>query len=106
MQRLLPFTSWLAVIMVVAGCGNVRAPDGPGRSSTDVSAATGAQRIVAGVRGAPQAFSQLRDGTPSASITGLRGLQELTHAGLVHSDNRGNLLPQLAEAVPSLENGL
>lgn len=103
--RQLTCTSWLAVVLFVVGCTGI-GPTANLPPSADVAPHTAPQRVLAAVRGAPRAFSQLRDGTPSASITGLRGLQELTHAGLVHADNRGNLLPQLAETVPSIENGL
>ena len=104
--QFLTFTGLLAVFLVVVGCTAGQAPNAPARTPSEGAPQTAPKRIVAGIRGAPRAFSQLRDGTPTASITGLRGLQELAHAGLVHADNRGNLLPQLAEAVPSLENGL
>ncbi len=106
-SQLLTCISWLGVVMVVAACTSCgQAPNVPAHTSTDAASGRTPERIMAAIRGAPRAFSQLKDGTPSASITGLRGLQELVHAGLVHADNRGNLHPQLAEAVPSIENGL
>ncbi len=43
---------------------------------------------------------------PAASRGGSESLQDLVHAGLSIVDNQGGLRPQLAEAVPSLENGL
>ncbi len=40
------------------------------------------------------------------SIPGLDAIEELLHAGLTHADDQAQLHPQLAEAVPTLENGL
>jgi peptide/nickel transport system substrate-binding protein len=39
------------------------------------------------------------------SVPGLDAFEELVHAGLTHFDTQGNALPQLAEAVPSLDTG-
>jgi peptide/nickel transport system substrate-binding protein len=39
-------------------------------------------------------------------VPGADAVEELVNAGLAHLDPQGNLLPQLAEAVPSLDNGL
>jgi peptide/nickel transport system substrate-binding protein len=38
-------------------------------------------------------------------VPGLDALQELVHAGLVHPNDAGVQLPQLAEAVPAIEQG-
>src|SRR5207249_9178500 len=37
---------------------------------------------------------------------GLDAIEELTHAGMTHADDHGVLHPQLAEAVPTVDNGL
>lgn len=106
-SRQLICISWLAVFMALAACtGAGQAPNLPARSSTEGASQTAPKRITAAIRGAPKALSQLKDGTPTPAITGLDALQELVHAGLVHADKRGSLQPQLAEAVPSIENGL
>src|SRR5207244_1933657 len=43
---------------------------------------------------------------PNNNSPGIDALQELVHAGLAVTDDAGTLRPRLAEAVPSLENGL
>jgi peptide/nickel transport system substrate-binding protein len=40
------------------------------------------------------------------SPPGLDAIEELVHAGVVHADDKGAVRPQLAEAVPTIENGL
>lgn len=40
------------------------------------------------------------------NIPGLDAIEELVNAGMTHTDDKGTLHPQLADAVPSIENGL
>jgi len=38
-------------------------------------------------------------------VQGLDAIEEIVHAGLTHRNDQGVVLPQLAEAVPTIENG-
>lgn len=62
------------------------------------------KRIVGAIRGTtPFLYRKLQVG---ATYSGLTYLERLVNAGLVNLDPKGGLHPQLADAVPSLENGL
>jgi peptide/nickel transport system substrate-binding protein len=66
------------------------------------------KRVVATIRSAPVSLVQQKTHPAGlvGSVSGLDALEELVQAGLSHADDRGARQPQLAEAVPSLENGL
>jgi peptide/nickel transport system substrate-binding protein len=66
----------------------------------------GVKRITAAIRGLPAAMSQRHTQRSVASVAGLDALEELVHAGLTHADVPGVRVARLAEAVPSIENGL
>lgn len=103
--------AWVLSLVLGAACasagqGQVPVPVNSGPASAPSSVAP--TRITAAIRGAPQTIGQERvspQGT-GGSVPGLDALQELVQAGLVHSDASARLGPQLAEAVPSIENGL
>ncbi|HZT06398.1 MAG TPA: hypothetical protein VFC51_05160 [Chloroflexota bacterium] len=89
------------------GCG---APSNGG-STAGADAPAGAEyagtkRIDAVIRGVPPSLAGQETNRTVASYPGLDAIMELAHAALVHHDNQGTLRPQLAEATPSLENGL
>jgi len=94
----------LLVIAVAAGCV------GPSNSQSAGSQTTAdrptPKRLTAAIRGTPAALSQQKTMRTVGNIPGLDAIEELTHAGMSHADDRGVLHPQLAEAVPSVENGL
>lgn len=94
--------AFLAVLFFLAAC----APAQPGRSESSAPAprSSAPKRILAAIRGDPHTVYQALN--PSSNIPGIDALQELAHAGLSVDDPQGTRRPQLAEAVPSLENGL
>src|SRR2546428_11986077 len=63
------------------------------------------KRMTAAIRGTPAALSQQKTMKTVGNIPGLDAIEELTHAGMTHADDSGVLHPQLAEAVPTIENG-
>src|SRR4051794_498110 len=101
---------WLLLALLVFGCAGpnpsvpTSASTGTG-SSTETSATPAApKRLVAAILGAPVTVYQ-----PPNLPDAPKGLSELTamvHVGLSVFDSTGALRPQLAEAVPSAENGL
>src|SRR5687768_8780360 len=66
----------------------------------------GPKRITAVIMGEPPTLSTKINSSGSGGIVpGADALEEMLTAGLVRLDNGGALQPQLAEAVPTLENG-
>jgi peptide/nickel transport system substrate-binding protein len=59
------------------------------------------KRLTAAILSDPKAL-----GVEAGSAPGVDALRGLLHAGLANADEQDALRPQLAEAVPSLENGL
>jgi peptide/nickel transport system substrate-binding protein len=60
---------------------------------------------VAGILGNPYTLSQEINTAGTGSIRGVGEVEKLIHSGLVIRDGDGNLKPQLAKAVPTIENG-
>jgi ABC-type transport system substrate-binding protein len=98
--------SWLGILIIVTACSAgfpAANRSQPGASDAPTPAS---KRITAGIRGAPKSLSQQKTQPQLGSVPGLDGVEQLVHAGLVQGNDRGLVIPQLAEAVPSLENGL
>jgi peptide/nickel transport system substrate-binding protein len=93
-----------ALAVLLAACST---PGAPQPSSSGSSAAQSTpKRLIAAIRGTPAALSQQKTMKTVGNIPGLDAIEELTHAGMAHADDQGVLHPQLAEAVPSVDNGL
>jgi peptide/nickel transport system substrate-binding protein len=96
----------VVVGLILGACG----PSGqaPATSSSPSGAAprsSGPKRIVVAVTAdLPSARSQLSRAA-GGTLPGARELEQLVHAGLSVEDQAGSLKPQLAEAVPTVENG-
>ena len=97
----------VALLTGMVGCsGPPRAESVPGGIATGQTEGGAPKRIVAVIRGVPPSLAGQETARTSGNYPGLDALMELVHASLVHADDQGALRPQLAEAVPSLENGL
>jgi peptide/nickel transport system substrate-binding protein len=97
-----------AATLLTAGCAAPTpgtAPTGDAGSAAAVHTAA-PKRILAAVRASPISLAQRRTQPTSGSVPGLDAIEELMSAGLVHMNDQGQVLAQLAEAVPSLDNGL
>ncbi len=96
-------TATLALLLVVVttGCASPRAPvSSP--NSVESPRQTAPKKIIAAVYGDLPSFrSQTNTISPGVVDT-----EALVNAGLAMADSYGNLHPQLAETVPSIENGL
>src|SRR4051812_6196700 len=97
----------LVAVLVATACAG---PAGRGaqRVGDPGSAArpAGPKRVAAALGGEPPPLSTKT--TPSGSggvVPGADALEEMLPAGVPRLDNVGTLQPQLAEAVPTLENG-
>lgn len=92
----------LAVVAILlAAC----APGaGQPAGGTEGTTAAVLKRVTAAIQGDPHTLYQKMN--PSSHIPGIENLEMLVNGGLARGDDAGILRPQLAEAVPSLENGL
>jgi peptide/nickel transport system substrate-binding protein len=68
---------------------------------------TGPKKITAAIRGDPRTLSDpVNFAAGGSSSAGVTELEQLVHAGLLLADLQGGLRPLLAEAAPTLDNGL
>jgi peptide/nickel transport system substrate-binding protein len=97
----------LIVIALVLCAACAQPQPTPGSTGTDpgTEAPAVAKRMVAAVMGTPPSLSS-RISVGVANVPGVDVLEEMVHSGMVTVDDRGELVPRLAEAVPSVENGL
>src|SRR5438046_5358411 len=91
------------ILLFLAGC----APTGPaqpgGSASERPPAASGPKRIVAAITGDPPTlYNKLNTNN---AIRGIDALEKFVVGGLANEDDQAALRPQLATAVPSLDNG-
>ena len=99
------------VVILAGGCAPAApAPSSvqaPGDASERVTPAA-PKKVVAVIRSAPASMSKQKTNPPGlvGSVPGLDALEELVHVGLTHNSSDGVLLPVLAEAAPTVDNGL
>src|SRR5437773_1441583 len=91
-------------VLLVAACAPPPQAASEKPAQADAAKASGAKRITAAIRDDPTSFAARRE--RSSAFRGLDGMEELANAGLTHFLGDGTRAPQLAEAVPSLDNGL
>lgn len=95
----------VTVAIVLVGCA---APPtaGPSTNARGAPAPREVKRVVAAIQGEPVAFSTTINPSGAAgSVPGADALEDLLHAGLANHDSQGRLVPRLADAVPTVENG-
>ena len=102
---------WLATVFVLTACTAPPPPtasQAPANSSNEASNEAGRptafKRITAAIRDHPPSFATRR--TRPDAFRGLDAIEELAHAGFSYLKLDGTRAPQLAEAVPTLDNGL
>jgi peptide/nickel transport system substrate-binding protein len=98
----------LVLITLLMGCAapprtepSAGAPSVPQAAPVQPS---GPKRVVATIQGDPPTLYPALN--PAGAARGQEALVDLVNPGLSVVDNRGELEPRLAEAVPALENGL
>lgn len=92
----------LMAALTAAACGpgeKGRRPDANGAAGPAV------KRVAAAIRADPHVL-YTKVTTPTTSLPGLDALDDMIHAGLAVDHPDGGSRPQLAEALPSVENGL
>ncbi len=91
-------------VVMVAGCAPASSP-GAAATSAGSSQPNPPKRVVVAIMGdANTLYAKLN--ASAGNVPGLDSVQELTNGGLSVLNTQGALVAQLAEAVPSVENGL
>ncbi|MEA2639119.1 MAG: peptide/nickel transport system substrate-binding protein [Chloroflexota bacterium] len=101
----------LAWLVVLLGCAAPATPTAAplsqgGGNAPVAQQPTGPKKIVAIIRGDPHTLINKLTAAGTSQFSGGDDLQDLVAAGLTQRDDRNALIPQIAEAVPSTENGL
>ena len=94
----------LALIVFLVGCQPAARPT-PESPSSAAPGSTAPKRVAAVIMGDPSHFEG-RFNPSIGSVPGLDTLEEMVNAGMANFTDQGALRAQLAEAVPSLDNGL
>lgn len=99
--------TWLALLTIIlaAGCAPASGPTAGGGRADEGERGRTPRRIVGAIYGEPTSVVA-RMNTAQVSIPGAGAVEQLANAGLAEVTATGTLQPQLAEAVPSIENGL
>lgn len=103
------FAALLVTALLVTACAPRPAAPSTAQPSAPVAQQPAPQtkRIVAAIRGDPRTLNDaISSATGGSSVAGVREIEQLLNAGLGLVDDRGAVLPQLAETVPTVENGL
>ncbi|MEA2639459.1 MAG: peptide/nickel transport system substrate-binding protein [Chloroflexota bacterium] len=97
---------WIAALAIVltTACSSPRATT-PGNAAGSAPAAE-RKHLVAAMQSDPATISSNVVAAGSGTIQGGDALEDLVNAGLSVVNNTGTLLPQLAETVPTVDNGL
>jgi len=104
MQRSARYLLFLMVAVALTACaGPGPAAQPSGRS--DSAEPSGPKRIRAAIQGEPRTLSRTMNGNVGR-VRGVNELELLVHAGMSVQNDEGDSLPQLAEAIPNLQNGL
>src|SRR6266516_6818 len=100
--------AWIALLTLLAACGTAAQPSSsaPQASAPGPQSSSAPKRITAAIKGDPFTLSQAINTAGAGSTDGGPELEQLVHVGLTTIDGDGRVLPRLAEAVPSIENGL
>jgi ABC-type transport system substrate-binding protein len=103
-RRLLPLLLFTAVL---GACVGPQPPGPTDSSASNASRNLQRKRITAAIVAEPATLSARVNVASAGTVApGADAVEELVNGGLAHLDPQGNLVPQLAEDVPSLENGL
>src|SRR5437870_2820684 len=95
----------LALLVLLAACAapGERAGSTGGGTAAEAPRAAPPKRIVAAMKTVPPSLYQKLN---PANVSGGPEVTDLVNAGLTTDGDRGDMLPRLAEDVPTAENGL
>lgn len=94
--------SWAVSAAILVGCS----PAGPGRQADGGAGSAQPKRVVAALANDPATFNTEIVRGSGSNWAGVEELDELVNSGLGNVNSEGVIRAQLAEAVPTLENGL
>lgn len=101
--RRLTGATWAALAVLLVSCAAPQTTALPQSSAIEGQQAQARKRITMVLRGEVVVLSETaRQGGPGGSTV----MEELLNAGLAFIDDEGLLHPQIAEAVPTIDNGL
>src|SRR5437762_639832 len=95
----------LSVVVLCVGCASPPTGASGAGSKDEGGSSQKAKRIVVAMMGQPSAFVA-RMNLTSNTVPGVSDLEQLVNASLSEQTRDHNLQPQLAEAVPSVQNDL
>lgn len=97
----------LAIAMAAMACAPPPQGGPPGASNQGSSAPVAPKRLTVAIRGDPKVlFEPINSAAGGSSSAGVREIEQMLNSGLVVLDSAGELRPQLAESVPTVQNGL
>src|SRR5436190_10450715 len=95
----------MACALMVA-CAAPQGPSSAGISEGAAQKPPAVKRVVTAIRGEPPTLNEKLARAGAGRVVGVREMERIFHVGLVVEDDQAELHPALAEAVPSVENGL
>lgn len=99
------FACSLTLTLLFAACAPSQTQSS-GSQPAALSPQSSPKRITASIRGTPASLVQQKwNRSVGTSPPGLDAVEELVLVGLTYADEKGDLHPRLAEAVPTIENG-
>jgi peptide/nickel transport system substrate-binding protein len=99
----IPLLVLAATCVALSACAPARS-DAPGLAAGQDTRPAAVKRFSAAIRGDPHTLYQKLN--PRSNIPGIDDLERLVNSGLTVPDADGRLQARLAEAVPTIENGL
>jgi peptide/nickel transport system substrate-binding protein len=99
---------WIGVVLLAVGCAPQAPGTGQGRAGEAGAPVPSApKRITAAMMGNPPLiYERIIGGGSGGRVPGLDALETLVNMGLTIKDDKGVLAAIIAEAVPSLDNGM
>jgi peptide/nickel transport system substrate-binding protein len=99
-------TIWLVVLILTVACAAPAQPRTQAPSGSTNQAPSAPRRVVAAISGDPKMLTNKLSNVSAGGTPGLEAVEELVNSGVANTTDKGELRPQLAEAVPTTENGL
>ena len=97
---------WLVMSLLVLACAPASAPGGARQQDSEVPKPALKKKVTVGLRGEPTTLNNNLGRAGAGRVYGSTEMEQLLHTGLSVEDDQVEQRPALAEAVPSVENGL
>jgi len=97
----------LALVTLVVGCAPSPASQSSSTGAESQTRTAAKKRMAVAIRGNPWTLNSAINSAGSGGVAGVSEIEDMVHAGLADiAIRRVAVAPRLAEAVPSIENGL